>query len=363
MILFRINTDTSGQYDEWIQGKSQGRPIVTWRTHPLTTRLQMNSCWKLEPLGPWTESINQGILRESGQNVLPVTQARKRGWHISRHHVKWQIWRNVVVRHRDVFFVAMDAFVEKIFVEDLIAKRNVTARSYPCVVDLNCRDSIKPRPDRSRVSGLKSAEFGDLILFDHGESTHIGDQTVGFLLVLDGATTNFTAYPCKSTSPSEVISKLHEWMNTVQMNPKAICADMAFHHARDMRAFYRMHNVKRFPTGSHTVDVKFSVCVTRSWRGNDETHSQEPTQKMFHSFMPGWILTAIVSMMSGYKDSPKLVRSSLGTMLLQMKLKAIRPWASWALSKMNYSIRPRPDKGSQESGQKCLTCHTSREKG
>ena len=36
------------------------------------------------------------------------------------------------------------------------------------------------------------------------------------------------------------------------MNPKAICADMAFHHLHDMQAFYRMHNVKRLPTGQHT---------------------------------------------------------------------------------------------------------------
>ena len=36
------------------------------------------------------------------------------------------------------------------------------------------------------------------------------------------------------------------------MNPKAICADMAFHHPHDMQAFYRIHSVKRFPTGPHT---------------------------------------------------------------------------------------------------------------
>ena len=36
------------------------------------------------------------------------------------------------------------------------------------------------------------------------------------------------------------------------MNPKAICADMAFHHSHDMQAFFRMHNVKRLPTGPHT---------------------------------------------------------------------------------------------------------------
>ena len=36
------------------------------------------------------------------------------------------------------------------------------------------------------------------------------------------------------------------------MNPKAVCADMAFHNPHDMQAFYRVHNVKRLPTGPHT---------------------------------------------------------------------------------------------------------------
>ena len=108
-------------------------------------------------------------------------------------------------------------------------------------------NSTKPRPD----SGLRAEEFGGLYLLDHG-STKIGQKTSVFLIILDGATSHLTAYPCKSTSSSEVISKLHEWMDTFQMNPKTICADMAFHHPHDMQAFYRMHKVKRFPTGSHT---------------------------------------------------------------------------------------------------------------
>ena len=111
--------------------------------------------------------------------------------------------------------------------------------------------STKPRPDRSHVSGLRAEEFGDLIFLDHG-STNIGDKTFGFLIILDGATSHLTTYPCKSIFPSEVISKLHEWMDTFQMNPKAICADMAFHHPHDRQAFYRMHYVKRLPTGPHT---------------------------------------------------------------------------------------------------------------
>ena len=36
------------------------------------------------------------------------------------------------------------------------------------------------------------------------------------------------------------------------MNPKAICADMAFHCPHEMQGFYRMRNVKRLPIGPHT---------------------------------------------------------------------------------------------------------------
>ena len=97
----------------------------------------------------------------------------------------------------------------------------------------------------------RAEEFGDLIFLDHG-SAKIGDQTFGFLIVLDGATSHLTVYPCKSTSPSQVISKLHEWVDNFHMNPKAICAVMTFHHLHDMQAFYRMHNIQRFPTGPHT---------------------------------------------------------------------------------------------------------------
>ena len=112
-------------------------------------------------------------------------------------------------------------------------------------------NSTRPRPDRSRVSGLRAEEFGDLILLDHG-SIKIGDKTFRFLIVFDRGTSHLTTYPCKSTSPSGIMSKLHEWMDTSKMKPKAICADMAFRQPHDMQAFYRMHTAKRLPTGPHT---------------------------------------------------------------------------------------------------------------
>ena len=59
-------------------------------------------------------------------------------------------------------------------------------------------NSVKPRPE---------------FFLDHG-SAKSGDKTFGFLIVLDGATSHLTANPCNSTSPSEVVAKLHEWMDT-----------------------------------------------------------------------------------------------------------------------------------------------------
>ena len=41
---------------------------------------------------------------------------------------------------------------------------------------------------------------------------------------------------------SEVIAELHEWMDS----------RYGFLQPHDMQAFYRMHNVKRIPTGPHT---------------------------------------------------------------------------------------------------------------
>ena len=77
-------------------------------------------------------------------------------------------------------------------------------------------------------------------------------KTFGFLIFLDGSTSHLTVHPRKSTSTSEVIANIHEWMDTFQMNPKVMCAYMAFHHPHDLQAFYRLHNVKRIPTGPHT---------------------------------------------------------------------------------------------------------------
>ena len=82
---------------------------------------------------------------------------------------------------------------------------------------------------------------------DHG-SAKIGDKTFGFLIVSDGATPHLTAYPCKRTSPSEVIAQLHEWMDTSREGIVQIWLSiilMTCRHSIDC-------SVKRLPTGPHS---------------------------------------------------------------------------------------------------------------
>ena len=98
-------------------------------------------------------------------------------------------------------------------------------------------NSKKPRPERSRVSGLRAEQFGDLNFLDHG-SAKIRDKTFGFLIVLNGATSPLTASPCKTASPSKVIAKIHEWMDTFQMIRRRFVQDMAFPNPHDLQAFY-----------------------------------------------------------------------------------------------------------------------------
>ena len=175
-----------------------------------------------------------------------------------------------------------------------------------------------------------------------------------------GATTNFKAYPCKTTSPSEVISKLHEWIDT-QMNPKAICADMAFHHPHDMRAFYQMHNVKSFPTGTHTVDVKFSVCVTRSWRRNEETHNQEPTKRCiillcqdryWHHWSVRWANTRIAPWTSDRHLAQRYCKWNWKRLGLEFR----GPWAKW-IKQVVTSVKTKMHYLSHKQGKGDGICH------
>ena len=109
----------------------------------------------------------------------------------------------------------------------------------------------KPAPQRSRVSGLRAENFGDLIFLDHGQ-TKIGTQNFLFLIVLDGATGFLAAYSQQTLNPEDTIRNVHDWMDTYSCTPKCIVADMAFHTPRVFQDFYRLHNIRPMPTGPAT---------------------------------------------------------------------------------------------------------------
>ena len=93
-------------------------------------------------------------------------------------------------------------------------------------------------------------------------------------------TSHSTAYLCKSIFPSDVISKLHEWMNTFQMKPKVICADMAVHHPQDTQAFFLTHNVKGLPTNPHTPWPHRDEMGVRSFRNFSQHSWMQPPKNL-----------------------------------------------------------------------------------
>ena len=58
----------------------------------------------------------------------------------------------------------------------------------------------KPAPQRSRVSGLRSEVFGDLVFLDHGQ-VRVHSLKFLFLIILDGATGFTAAYPQTTLEP------------------------------------------------------------------------------------------------------------------------------------------------------------------
>ena len=131
----------------------------------------------------------------------------------------------------------------------------------------------KTETGKISVSGLRAEECGDLIFLDH-ISAKIGDKTFGLLIVWMGP--HHIRQHIHVTVPlhRKLMRSFMGGMDTFQMNPKAICPGMAFHQPHDMQAFYRMHNVKRLPTGPHTprpnraeMGVRLFKKVSLSTRG------------------------------------------------------------------------------------------------
>ena len=104
----------------------------------------------------------------------------------------------------------------------------------------------KPAPPRSRFSGVRAKEFGDVVFMDHCEIKHMAKKHQLFL-VLDGATSLLWGATQQEGTEPVTQDLFREWMHVHSCKPKWVVADMAFFTPSWM-TFWKTHGVKTMPT-------------------------------------------------------------------------------------------------------------------
>ena len=108
----------------------------------------------------------------------------------------------------------------------------------------------KPAPPRSRFSGVRAKEFGDVVFMDHCEIKHMTKKHQLFL-VLDGTTSLLWGATQQEGTEPVTQDLFREWMHVHSCKPKWVVADMAFFTPSWM-VFWKTHGVKTMPTGRAT---------------------------------------------------------------------------------------------------------------
>jgi hypothetical protein len=115
-----------------------------------------------------------------------------------------------------------------------------------------CSQYARP-PARSRISGIRAENFGDIIFVDYAEIKVEGARggNVVALLLLDGATSVLWAQAQRSYEAGETLDSLREWRDIHSCRPRTICGDSAFFQPH-FQKWYRGESIKDLPTGPET---------------------------------------------------------------------------------------------------------------
>ena len=116
-----------------------------------------------------------------------------------------------------------------------------------------CMES-RPPPPRSRISGLRAVNFGDLVFIDHGSvklCTSGGEKEYMFFAIMDGATNLLWAVLTNGKEESEAQEVLREWMDHHQCRPKALVGDQAF-MTPSWTKFYAHYGIRPISLGPRT---------------------------------------------------------------------------------------------------------------
>ena len=110
--------------------------------------------------------------------------------------------------------------------------------------------SKRPAPHRSRVTGLRAREFGDLVFVDHADLKLAG-KTYLILVVLDAATSLIWAAPLTQKNAKLTLRAFRDWMDYHNCRPKHVFGDMAFFEPEFLN-FWHFHNIRPIFTGPQT---------------------------------------------------------------------------------------------------------------
>ena len=108
----------------------------------------------------------------------------------------------------------------------------------------------KPAPPRSRLSGVRAKEFGDVVFMDRCEIKHVAKKHQLFL-VLDGATSLLWGATQQEGTEPVTQDLFRERMHVHSCKPRWVVADVAFFTPSWM-TFWKTHGVKTMPTGRAT---------------------------------------------------------------------------------------------------------------
>ena len=100
-------------------------------------------------------------------------------------------------------------------------------RLYESVVkECETCQKTKPAPPRSRFSGVRAKEFGDVVFMDHCEIKHMAKKHQLFL-VLDGATSLLWGSTQQEGTEPVTQDLFREWMHIHSCKPKWVVADIS----------------------------------------------------------------------------------------------------------------------------------------
>ena len=120
----------------------------------------------------------------------------------------------------------------------------------------------KPPSHRSKISGLRSDNFGDLICIDHAD-VKLRSETYTVFIIVDGATTFVTAFAPRTKYSHATVQCLMEWMVTFHCTPLSACADMAFQSTEVQEFFSSSQHQTFFSTGPYTPRPNRAEAVVR----------------------------------------------------------------------------------------------------